>query len=1381
VKLIQRLRSRFQLLRQNFAYRNGTRAIKLAGAILAAAIVASLTIDLGPSLRQFAERGGTDQLKRPIHIGRLSLHVLRGSVVVEDLQIDGVKPSDRPFFVAKRIELGLDWTKVLRRHPEFIISSVEMTDWRMLVEKWAGGRNNFPKFTNNDKPDNGPRPFTITLKSFQSARGRFLYEDHETPWSVDGPNLDLTITNLPHYHGTAKFHGGTIKIQDHLPMWGDFDATFELDGPRVHLPRILINTDGAETIASGDVDFAHWPTMRYDVKSRVHFPRMREIFFTNEKWRLAGDGDFTGVFRLYDHGHNLSGTFASQTFGVSGLPLPGLYGKLQWNENGFDVWDAGSKFYAGDAHFKYSIKPFGKPEPTTQRFEVTFARTDLAPFSDFELPRNGMHFAGAADGHVYLEWTSGKFNQRRGVGQIAVTPPPGVTLMTASLVTANAADADHTRHEWGPFAPQPLPAHYPVGGQLTFKLDPAQWQVEGGELRTEKSHVRFDGAADFDMRGRFNFHVVSRDFQEADQLLIGIMNDFGSHSSVVAFGGRGEFDGTMTGQFRRPRVEGSFRGDDVWAWDTLWGDASARLVIENDYVDIRDGVALLNGSEIHADGKFSLGYPRSDKGDEIDAVFRVVRRDIASLRHGFQKDEYPITGLFSGEMHLTGPYERPVGFGAMTIEDGRAYGQPMRKATASLRFDGKGIRLDAIDIAINNDTARSGNITGAAYIGWDSTYSFNATGRGIPVSNVAATRFEKFPVTGVAEFTADGSGTFEIPRNNFRFSVSRLALGEEPLGDLTGNLTLRGNELSGDVAVQLQDVSLTGTGRVALTPQADAELSFRFHDSPLDRYIRLFRPNFLPETTGAKITGSVRVMGELANMDHLAVDATIDSLELQPFDFLLRNAEPMHVVLEDRTLKLPNLKLVGDATELSVTGEVGLNDERISLSATGNASLGILQIFSKDIKGSGKVELRASVDGPLRAPVFSGNAIITNGRIRKGSLPNALETINGAIRFDSRGIQLDELTASIGGGPIQFGGRVNLDGYLPGELNVLITGQNIKLRYPADIQSIVDVDLTLRGNMQAPVVGGTVNVQSAVWTRRLDAPGSIFDLASRLASSSDVAPGFTEVESVPIRFDLEINAPSAFKMDTNLLQLTASADLTLQGTYEKPILLGRAEVDRGQLNFEARRYRVTRGTVDFTNRSRIEPFIDLEGETNVRVPGQNYRVVVSATGTPGRLNIKLESDPPLPEAEVAALLLGGSDVQPGSVRGTAPELARLQDPNRTETDILRTRATQMLSDPLSTEVQRVFKQTFGVDTFQLSPSLTDPSALTSRLNPTARITIGTRISDRAYITFSRSLNSTYNDQILLLEYEVSDRFNWVLTRSEDSQTYALEFRVRHSF
>ena len=95
---------------------------------------------------------------------------------------------------------------------------------------------------------------------------------------------------------------------------------------------------------------------------------------------------------------------------------------------------------------------------------------------------------------------------------------------------------------------------------------------------------------------------------------------------------------------------------------------------------------------------------------------------------------------------------------------------------------------------------------------------------------------------------------------------------------------------------------------------------------------------------------------------------------------------------------------------------------------------------------------------------------------------------------------------------------------------------------------------------------------------------------------------------------------------------------------------------------------------------------------------------------------------------------------------------------------------------------KVVEEAFGVDTFQLTPSFVDPSGQqTSGLNPTARLTIGKRVSDRVYLTFSRSLGTTINDQIVLLEYEESDRLSWILSRNEDQQTYALEFRVRHTF
>ena len=54
-----------------------------------------------------------------------------------------------------------------------------------------------------------------------------------------------------------------------------------------------------------------------------------------------------------------------------------------------------------------------------------------------------------------------------------------------------------------------------------------------------------------------------------------------------------------------------------------------------------------------------------------------------------------------------------------------------------------------------------------------------------------------------------------------------------------------------------------------------------------------------------------------------------------------------------------------------------------------------------------------------------------------------------------------------------------------------------------------------------------------------------------------------------------IVAASSLRIQNNLANMVASADLQLQGTYDRPLLFGRAEIDRGDVLFEGNRYIVT--------------------------------------------------------------------------------------------------------------------------------------------------------------------------------------------------------------
>ena len=122
--------------------------------------------------------------------------------------------------------------------------------------------------------------------------------------------------------GTARFSNGTVAIQQYQPMRADMQGWFTIDGGAVRFGRLDLLSDGAKTDLTGSVELTHFPEMTWNVASRVNFPRMKEIFFAKEPWRVAGDGHFVGVFHLFKGGHDLHGDFTSPEAHVNGMPFP---------------------------------------------------------------------------------------------------------------------------------------------------------------------------------------------------------------------------------------------------------------------------------------------------------------------------------------------------------------------------------------------------------------------------------------------------------------------------------------------------------------------------------------------------------------------------------------------------------------------------------------------------------------------------------------------------------------------------------------------------------------------------------------------------------------------------------------------------------------------------------------------------------------------------------------------------------------------------------------------------------------------------------------------------------------------------------------------------
>ena len=1349
------------------------RVVVTCAVMLAVTCVATLSVDLGPALKARAEAAGSEYMGRPMHIGRLSVHLWLGRFVVEGLVIEGLEPDSRPFLIADHLTLSMPWSTLVDRRVVF--DAIEMTGWRMFVETFADGSHSLPRFTSTTP--RGPSAWTTTLQYVRAYRGEFAYTDHGTPWSGVARNLDVTVTRpTSEYRGQLRSSNGTVAIQDYVPMHLDIGAAFRIVGGTMVFDRIDLTTDGAQSVLTGEVDVARWPEAFYRIQSRLDLPTMREIFFADDEFSLSGESSFTGTFHVFRevvngrvrNGRELEGDFYSAIAGVNAYRFGDLRGSVVWDPDRLEVTDATATVYGGTMQFGYRMLPLGQlgVRPTAT-FDAAYDGVDLTEFTDF-LELEGIRLAGRATGRNLLDWPLGLYAEHRGGGYIRTTAGDGVEVLTRQLSANQLAAAEARSRSWDVFSDHLPLAPVPIQADLAYVYGPEWVDIGPSRIATPETYVELQGRTAYGDRSRIEFHVTSADWQESDRLLAGSLTAFGTPTGVFSVGGYGTFDGVLVNRIRDPRVEGRFAGERMRAWDVVWGAVTGHTVIENYYADVSNVVVASGESVIRTDGRFSLGFPRQDGGEEFNAIIRSSQWPLSDLRHAFDLDDYELDGSFSSEFHVFGSYLTPYGFGQTTLESGVAYGEQFDVATSAIRLEGDGQRLDSLEI--NKSTGRA---FGAAWVGLDGTYSFNLdSSQSLPVETIAMVASPVMPpLSGRLDFSADGSGTFERPRYDVRGTISDLFVGDEGIGQVIGELNIDTDLLTLKLEAASPRLAVSGAGRIALTPEMDAELLFTVADTSLDPYVRAFNPQFSSFTT-AIASGNVRVTGQLANIDELLVDATVDSLDLRLFDYRVRNASPIRVALDRHAMQFTEMRLVGDDTQLDITGAIDLHNDRMAVRVTGDAGLGILQAFVPNIVSSGRASLEATLEGPMRDPIVTGVMTVDDGRIRHFDLPHALENISGPVRFDTRSIRLDEVTAQLGGGPVRFGGRIDAEGYQPTRFDVTMTGENMLLRFPEGMRSLVDAALTVQGSVDTPTLAGTVTVRNAVYSRPFGEDGGLFDLTAGTTSGAVVS--LAPTETLPLRYDVQILAPSTLEIRNSAARLFASADLQLRGTFDRPLLLGRVDVNRGEFAFEGRRYQITRGTIDFNNPTRIEPFFDIETETNVRVPGQTYRVIARVAGTLDRLTPSFEADPPLAEVEVLGLLFG--DVAPGQ----DVEFLRYSTDITPQQQVLQGAATRALTGALSSEVGRVVEQTFGVDTFQLTPSLVDPNAQSSRLDPAARLTIGKRLSERIYLTYARSLSSSTRDQIILLEYDQTDRFSWILSRNED-RTYALDVRVRRTF
>lgn len=770
-------------------------------------------------------------------------------------------------------------------------------------------------------------------------------------------------------------------------------------------------------------------------------------------------------------------------------------------------------------------------------------------------------------------------------------------------------------------------------------------------------------------------------------------------------------------------------------WDSLNADVQAspmNLSLRNAILRREDAIVRLNGTAGLDDWDI---IPTSPLRMRLD-----VQNANADELSNFIGYDHDVSGKLSAGLQLSGTRESPAGQGTISLLNGSIRGHAFDSANASLALNGSQLTIKSLNF-----------LRGQARIAGNGDYDLKSRSLDLMVRG---TDFDlaTFPVPrmepgieGKVDFSARAHGTSANPEVSADLHLRSLTLNGHLEGDFLLNAQSRGTEVHVTGHSDFKDASLEIDGNVHARDRWPANMNLHFSHLDVDPFLdSLLRRRVVRHSA---VAGDIQLRGPLRDPEQLSLTGNLSDLYAEVGKTPFRNDGPIRFALSERSFKLEPFHVVGENADLFGAGSLQLSGNRaLDFQTHGKVDLKLLQSYDPDITSSGAITGEGMVTGTLDAPLIKGSLQVQSGAISDINLPSALSDIKGTLRFSQNQVTIENLNARVGGGTVGFTGRADIAGKLS-TFELHATADAVRLRYPPGVSSTANADLSWNGSASGSVLSGDITVNKLGFT-----PG--FDFAAYLERTAQVS-SLPQTDPVlnKIRLDIHLATTPELQMQTSVIRLQGSADMRLRGSAAKPILLGRADVFEGEAYFNGTKYRLERGGVSFTNPAVTTPFLDLEAVTRIR----DYDVTLSLTGDiskPNGLKVNYRSDPPLPTADIIALLAFGQ---------TTEESAQLQQSNQSAFN--QQASSAMLAAALNATLNNRAQRLFGNSRIKIDPQgLSSETSTITQSGPA--LTIEQQVKDNLTVSYTTDVSQT-SQQVIRAEYNLSKNVSIVAIRDQN--------------
>ncbi|MGC8549648.1 MAG: translocation/assembly module TamB domain-containing protein [Acidobacteriaceae bacterium] len=917
-----------------------------------------------------------------------------------------------------------------------------------------------------------------------------------------------------------------------------------------------------------------------------------------------------------------------------------------------------------------------------------------------------------------------------------------------------------------PSAPGDVPVTGKISGSYAFAAGAVQ--LRALDLHTPGTQAQASGSIGVNpsMRGsKITGSVITHNLAEFDKILAVLNVQPQSQPLPFDLHGNAAFRGAVTGALTAPDVQGHLDASNVDIAFETSSTPPAQPVTHSIHVDSAQAsldfsprhftlsAVTLRAGEATANASLTITATQTGKNtftlNNASPITGQATLNNATLNQlmPLLGTQLPVTGTLALQLQLAGTLGNPNGSGSLTVNGGDVYGEPYRDLQSNLALANHS--LQATNILYRQV---GGQVHGSAQLDLNSRqFHFDLTGSGFHLARVHRLQTPNYPLGGVLDFQAQGSGTLQNPSISANLHLAQLQFADAATGSVDATAQLQNQSLTLDAAAHLNQSLVQLHGQATLTGNDPAQAKLTITNLDLNPLAKTF--HIAGIASRRPINATATLSGPLRTPQALSGDIHIQPIALSLANVDVQSTSSIHAALKNGTLTLDSFHIKGSDVDVQADGSIGLsgNTHPIQWNTRGSINMKVAQTFSDEITSSGMVTFNVSAGGTVHHPSLNGQATIKDVNLASDDYINGLSRINGTLKFNEGRVELQNVTAYSGGGPIQLSGSATYAAGL--YLNIKATAQGVRVRYPVGVTSTVDAKMQLQGGIQSLLLSGNVQVTHF-------AVNSTMDLVSIVNSSSGPSlPPNPKSFANRVRLDIHVTSSPSMDFQNSFAKLAGTVNLHIRGTAALPSILGQITITEGQATLAGTTYQLQRGVIYFNNPIRIEPTIDLDATTRV----ENYDITIGLHGTPSKLQPVFRSSPPLSEQDIFSLL----------ALGRTQEEQQIYSQQQSQAGI-NPAANALLGSAINATVSSRIQKLFGGGSVKINPAYVTTSG-----NATARLTVQQQIGRNFTLTYATNVNSSA-EQLIQGKLDITPNLSILAVRDETG-VFSLIFTIRKRY